>query len=67
MTGHPEVVPDLHTTFEGRSIVQRTWWRGLRIADRRKTFTLRLLVQVSGFRLIKTYLTEQVSTDLSGL
>src|SRR5215472_6622391 len=27
---------------------QRTWWRGLRIADRRKTSTLRLLVQVTG-------------------
>src|SRR6516164_1351198 len=26
---------------------QRTWWRGLRIAERRKTFTLRLLVQVT--------------------
>src|SRR6516162_11366825 len=25
---------------------RRTWWRGLRIADRRKTSTFRLLVQV---------------------
>jgi len=28
---------------------QRTWWRGLRIADRRKTSTFRLLVQVYRF------------------
>src|SRR5215469_6203574 len=28
---------------------QRTWWRGLRIGDRRKTSTLRLLDQVTGF------------------
>src|SRR5215469_16216308 len=27
---------------------QRTWWRGLRIAERRKTATLRLIVQVAG-------------------
>src|SRR6516225_6128770 len=27
---------------------QRTWWRGLRIAERRKTSTFRLLVQVTG-------------------
>src|SRR6516162_1696478 len=27
---------------------QRTWWRGLRIADRRKSSTFRLLVQVAG-------------------
>src|SRR5215472_13739019 len=26
---------------------QRTWWRGLRIAERRKTSTFRLLVQVA--------------------
>ena len=25
---------------------QRTWWRGLRIGDRRKTSTLRLLAEV---------------------
>ena len=25
---------------------ERTWWRGLRITERRKTYTLRLLVQV---------------------
>ena len=32
---------------------QGTWWRGLRIADRRTISTLRLLVQVTGFaRLI---------------
>src|SRR6516162_8599834 len=28
---------------------QRTWWRGLRIAARRKISTLHLLVQVTGF------------------
>src|SRR6516162_7192899 len=28
---------------------QRTWWRGLRIAERGKTATLRLLVQITGF------------------
>src|SRR5262252_6176905 len=33
---------------------QRTWWRGLRIADRRKTFTLRLIVQVTGFRVTRS-------------
>src|SRR5215469_10760639 len=28
---------------------QRAWWRWLRVADRRKTSTFRLLVQVAGF------------------
>src|SRR5215469_13200565 len=31
---------------------QRTWWRGLRIAERRKTSTFRLLVQVAGLLVI---------------
>jgi len=31
----------------------RVWWRGLRIADRRKTSKFRLLVQVTGF-LVRT-------------
>src|SRR6516225_7644072 len=38
---------------------QRTWWRGLRIADRRKSSTFRVLVQVTGFLVF------QDSTKLS--
>src|SRR5215471_15062316 len=30
---------------------QRTWWRALRIAERRQTFTLRLLVQVTVYQM----------------
>src|SRR6516162_3957785 len=33
---------------------QRTWWRGLRIAERRKTSTFRLLLQVTGFPVIRS-------------
>src|SRR5499427_10222288 len=32
---------------------QRTWWRGLRIADRRKTSTFRLLIQVTGLLVLQ--------------
>src|SRR5215469_15623984 len=31
---------------------QRTWWRGLRIAARRKTSTLRLLVQATVYQAV---------------
>src|SRR5215469_9976852 len=32
---------------------QRTWWQGLRIADRRKTSMFRLLIQVTSFLISK--------------